>query len=462
MTSTLYSISRRLAALTIPPNVPQGQVWRYGLGFPMQISPTHAAVIANIHRKLAPTEDYEVGADAIVFDDLSRLVSDQAVPLTRIERATNPKTGEPVDLLKAPPIGGFVPLGARRDDGSPHPHAGTGFGVGMALAYHVDDGDRSKPYRGCIRGSQSYMHRELFQFAFDGETFRVTDVQAIAVPDLLPGQVLLDAALRSAIPDGDDLLSGGTVGQPEHLMDGSERLGTGVVRWRCSGGRWRPIAFHPVCVEHSSGESSLIRDLDGSLLFSCRPGYDVPDKRNVVVWRSRDGGESWQVTLRVTNLRYPSPMTLNQAADGTPYIVCNPWMAAPMAYDGQRFADGGCRTTSREMLMLWPLDDKRTGLLSPHVASFPRYEFGPAPVWEGELPAADHIDPGQTNKGRDWSVDHPNGMTLRLRDGQWHHLLCHRLLAQAEVQGPILPTPHSGLRFEEVLSHGPAHGDWRF
>ena len=464
-TSTIRGLTRGLCRLQTPPNVPQGQVWRYGLGFPFQVSPTRAAILANIHRKLARTEDFETGSDVIVFDDLQRLTPDRAIPVTRNREEFNPKAGEMAEMVTGVPLGAFVPLGARRPDGSPHPHAGTGFGYSLAIAYARDDGDLSKPYRGCFRNEQSHVYWEMFQFAFDGRTFSITQSERLRFGELLPGHLVLDIPLRMGIADGDDLLAAATVGFPgatdADLMSGSEAHGTGVLRWRRGPRGWRPVAFMPVALDFSCSEPTLIRDVDGSLLFSVRVGYKDPRKHDILVWRSGDSAASWQKIIHVRNVRYQSPTTINQAADGTPYIVCNHWVAALMDYGGS-FMDGQGRTTCREMLCLWPLNAARDGLHSPHVVTFPRYEFGPPPVYEGPPPGPEVKDAGALNKGRDWTCDHPNAMTVRLADGEWHNLLCFRRLAQAEVQGGIPPTPYSGLCVEEVFSTGPTRPEWRF
>jgi hypothetical protein len=215
-----------------------------------------------------------------------------------------------------------------------------------------------------------------------------------------------------------------------------------------------------VAMDFVNFEPSLIRDVEGSLLCSLRPGYTADNRRDIIVWRSRDGAKSWERIIDVKNIRYQSPITLNRAADGTPYIVCNHYVSALMNY-GDEFMDGFMRTTSREMLCLWPLNAERNGLFSPHIVSFPRYQYGPPPVVEGKADPA-HADVGQANRGRDWTCDHPSAAVVRLADGRWHGLLCHRLLAQAEVQGGLPPTPHSGLCVEEVLSSGPERPEWNF
>ena len=460
---SIQGTTRGLCRLQTPPNVPRGEVWRYGYGFPFQVSPTQAAIMANIHRKQAPTEDFEIGADVIVFDELRRLIPERAVKISRMHREWNPKANEDSDMIKQCPVGGFIPLGAKRADGSPHPHAGTGFGMGIALSYAIDDGDRSKPYRGCFRGAQSHLYNELQQYAFDGTTFKITRTDHLGIDEVLSGELFLNCPMTMAIPDGDDLLATAAMGRPgatiENVM-GEESSITCIIRWRRGENGWRPVSCHPVATEFVSMEPSLIRDVDGSLLCSMRPGYTAPNRRDLLVFRSSDGGKTWQRIIDVKNIRYQSPITLNQAADGTPYIVCNHYVSALMNYQGN-YMDGFMRTTSREMLCLWALNAERDGLLSPHILSFPRYQYGRPPTVDRVEQGPNATDIGQTNLGRDWTCDHPTATTVRLADGHWHNVLCHRLLAQAEVQGALPPTPYSGLCVEEVLSSGPERAVWK-
>ena len=69
-------------------------------------------------------------------------------------------------------------------------------------------------------------------------------------------------------------------------------------------------------------EPSLIRDLDGALLFTARGAYADFNHR-IRVWRSIDNGRTWNLVMDLPNARGQAPVTLNQAADGTPYIVAN-------------------------------------------------------------------------------------------------------------------------------------------
>ncbi|MCE9559998.1 MAG: glycoside hydrolase [Armatimonadetes bacterium] len=459
----IRSITRGLSVLQTPSRLPQGTIARYGYGFPFQVSSTTAAIFANIHCKMARTEDFELGTDVVLFDDLRHLTADRVIPVSRNHEEYNPAAKEMGTMSKQCLVGGFVPLGAKRPDGSPHPHAGTGFGWGMALSYAVDDGDLSKPYPGNFREEKTHIYYELYQFAFDGEKFTVPAVEKLGVNDLLPGQFVYNSPMRTAIADGDDLLSAGVVGAPgstvQDIMRG-EISKCGIFRWRKGENGWRAVEYIPVVEDMMSFEPTLVRDTDGSLLFTVRPAYESPEKRSILVWRSKDGGKSWEKIIHAKNIRFQSPITLNTAADGTPYIVCNHLLSALMDYE-EGFMDGSARTTCREMLAVWALNPTRDALHSPHIASFPRYEYGPPPTYS-TYSVVNEGDAGQMNKGRDWTSDHPTAMTLRLSDGRWHHLLCYRVLAQAEVQGPIPPTPYSGLHVEEVFSVGEVKPEWNF
>ena len=71
-------------------------------------------------------------------------------------------------------------------------------------------------------------------------------------------------------------------------------------------------------------------------------------------------------------------------------------------------------------------------------------EFGPAPA------------------GSIWRADHPVGLTVRLADGQWHHVLCYRVLDREECVGDAALTPRTGTYVEEVTSNGDSVWPWEF
>ncbi len=98
----------------------------------------------------------------------------------------------------------------------------------------------------------------------------------------------------------------------------------------------------------------------------------------------------------------------------------------------------------RETLFLWPLARDRRSLLDPIVARDCPAEFGPAPA------------------GSIWRADHPVGLTVRLADGLWRHVLCYRVLDRDECVSDAMVTPRTGTYVEEVLSDGESVGIWQF
>jgi hypothetical protein len=256
--------------------------------------------------------------------------------------------------------------------------------------------------------------------------------------------------MRNAIADGDDLLlglSGNEIRagiQPE-----SYGLGCGVARWRRGASGWRPVGFVQATDNAGWFEPSLIRDLDGSLLMSARGAPQTAAINTVSVWRSTDGGAAWKQIIDLPGAISQAPVSLNQAADGTPYIASNPYeiLSTPRApvFPLPRDASGRARLGGwlRENLYLWPLTPDRTGLEPPLRVRACRTEFGAPPG------------------GSTWNIDHPTGMTLQLGDGAWHHVLSQRILEYAELRG-FGPTPQTGLYMEEVVSAGEPIPVWQF
>ena len=436
----IVSVTRGPADLVVPPNVPEpGLMCRYGVAFPFQIAPRQAALSCSLRNENLPGGDFENGADIILFDDLSRISADGAVPITRNDKYVNEQTGQPRIVIRYPVVGGFVPLGARRADGSPHPHAGTGFGLCEALDFPM--------YEGCYykkEDKRKSMVRivEVRQFAYDGKQFRITATEAYDAERKLtaPGSdwALVWPGLRQAVADGDDLLYPvlATTGDPRAWRDGA--MASGVARWTRQDGAWRPTAFRPVIVCDSPLadvwlEPSLVRDTDGALLFTARgcadPGLDksAPVEVNHVVrvWRSTDDGQSWQPIIDQPQARGQAPITLNQAVDGTPYIVAS------------------ALGRERDLLNIWPLSDDRTGLESPILVRDALGEFGPPP------------------SGIVWFMDHANAGVVQLADGKWHDVLSYRIMDRGEHRGDD-PAEPTGQYIEEVISTGPPVAPWRF
>ncbi|MCK5327616.1 MAG: hypothetical protein KAR36_03360, partial [Candidatus Latescibacteria bacterium] len=139
-------------------------------------------------------------------------------------------------------------------------------------------------------------------------------------------------------------------------------------------------------------------------------------------------GRTWKQILYRKNCRSRSPVSINRAADGTPYLAAN---LPP-------------NDRTREVLCYWPLNASRTDLEDCVIARDAPAEFGPAP------------------SGSWWRVDHPVSAVLRLADGAWHSVLAYHVVDNGEIEGSAGPTPQTGCYLEEVFSQGAVIPAWRF
>jgi len=400
----------------------------YGVGAAFQVGPGTAASILNLRVRGVPTIDLEAGNDILVFRRLDDLREERAMPLDRTERIRDPGDGREYLHVRYPPNGGFVPVGARLDSGAPHPAAGTGFGLAQTICFPCE-GDHPQP-------AELTDIRRMFvvmQFAFDGTSFRVTSSRVVEGDALLPGWVVVNRPINMAVADGEDLLTGLVAGRP------GEAHGSGLCRWRRGGQGWVPVSYTPVTPADCSFEPSLIRDTDGSLLFSARgwgvegvqkallAGLDQELKNCVRVWRSADGGVTWKQVLRVDRLRPWSPVVLSPTAEGIPYLCGNRLVPPRPNVIGRTTPDA----RMREILCMWPLSPARDSLLAEHVVLDAPHRFGPVP------------------SGLTWCLDHPIGCVLDLADGR-HSLLQFRCCDYAEVVSDSQPVPQTGCWIETV------------
>jgi hypothetical protein len=463
-------ITHGKAHLVSPLTTPAGEVWKYGVSFPFQVSPTEAGLFTNVRGSRGL--DYEVGNDIIIFDNLSDIDLKRAVIASRNAIEPNPNgipKGSPAMMGWYETMGGFVPLGAKRDDGSPHPHAGTGFGIGMALAWPVKglgpykradlaaalsryDGGGSYD-RQALFGSpdQSYMYHELQQYRYDGKTFQITSKERFFATEWIPGWDLFNRGFSTAIPDGDDLLlpmSGKPVAKGQQSHYGWKTNVAGLLRWRRGDQGWRPVEFHPATGPVGLIEPTVVRDVDGSLLLCGRTLFDIR------VWRSADSGRTWKKVIEQKGAVASAPITINQAVDGTPFIVANLYFV-PMNEIGAEYQDALSDSLNqktgtanpgyqREKQCLWILNKQRNGLECPILARDCRAEFGAPP------------------SGYFWAVDHALGKTVRLADGKWHHVLASRIEDFGQVLFGLESAPQAGSYLEEVISEGPPVPSWNF
>lgn len=434
VTAQITAVTAQAADVVTPPDSTNDEVLVYGLGFPFQVAPDKAAVFCNVRVEGVNVTDFENGTDVIVFDNLTSISAEGAVAISRNERETG-EQGEERIVVKFPVIGGFVPTGALREDGTPHPHAGTGFGLCQAISFPVDE-------NGHFSWGSRYIHRgEVHQFTYGNEGFgSVRSSSGLEQTHPAAGVWRIVApGITNGIPDGDDLLLAVSA------SDGSGQV-TGVARWARSENMWRPVDFSAVTPPGAGwAEPSLVRDRDGALLFSARGSGgelltevqvwrkqgDGPQWRLVVstpdvrVWHKQDEGSQWGTVIKLPGAHNPGPISIGSAADGTPYIAAN------------------LPGSGRETLCIWPVNAERMDLEAPLTLRAARAEFGPAPA------------------GGAWMVDHPSGAVLRLADGQWHGVVAYRVLGDAEHRGSP-QADRTGCYLEEVLSSGPPLPPWRF
>jgi hypothetical protein len=367
---------------------------------------------------------------------MENLAAAKTVPVSRNEKMVDFSTDRPRIIIKYPLVGGFIPFGARRPDGTPHPHAGTGFGIEQALDFPMLEGGY---YMKEHKDTEMVRMTDSIQFSFDGSEFRVAECDRHQAGNPLEasgtGWFLISPGLTPGIADGDDLLCGAFATRSDSAKYFPLPAASGVARWRRINGKWKPVDFVPVAYTEDPkdekdlrpptwAEPSLVRDIDGSLLFTARGAYGDFD-HVVRIWRSNDSGNHWEIVINNEQARGQAPITINQAADGTPYVVAN-----RLGHE-------------RDWLALWQLTDDRTDLKEPIDARNATAEFGPPP------------------SGMVWFMDHPSSQTVRLADGCWRHLLTYRLMDRGEHGGGS-PPPQTGYYLEEVVSDGEAVGSWSF
>jgi hypothetical protein len=301
---------------------------------------------------------------------------------------------------------------------------------------------------------------EVYQLAYDAGTFTARRSELRAQNSADPLRIgdtdwsILVTGISNAISDGDDLLLPAIAARLDR-----KAVGVGVVRWVRRQETWQPVAYDSVTTADGpvpAGpnpmeqcpwmEPTLVRDSDGSLLFSARgadafskPGVKAPELGYTLrLWRSVRAGD-WKQILDEPRARLNSPVSINVAADGTAYFVSNP-------YDPAFIPETQKTGRGREKLVMWPLTQDRTGIKPLLMIRDCLAEFGSPPGAGDEK----------------WMADHPNGLTVRLKDG-WHHILCYRICHSPRYRSSgASPSPHSGSYVEEVLSRGPVKPVWRF
>ena len=124
-----------------------------------------------------------MGSDLVMFDDLDRIGLDNAITLIRGAEMDHPETAECMILSTYPFVGGFVPVGAKRDDGRPHPHAGSGFAVCSQRGYSANALATSWTL------DRPFDRWRIQEYSYDRATFRITREDVVAADGLVPGRM---------------------------------------------------------------------------------------------------------------------------------------------------------------------------------------------------------------------------------------------------------------------------------
>lgn len=404
----------------------------YGLGMLFQVSLTAIAVQLNRRPTGVPVVDFEDGCDLCVVESLDALADAPPMPFLRNAPGIHPRTGEAVIQVKYPASGGFVPLGALRPDGMPHPAAGTGFALGIVLYYPADHATR-RPER-----PDTPQHFELLQLRYQDGGVVVTDRRVLRGESIFDDWTVQRQALGQAIPAGDDLLFSHVV------VRGDEPCRAGVARWRYGLDGWQPGPFVSATPADGPFEPSLLRDTDGAVLLCVRTGL-WENGSHFQVFRSDDDGAHWERIMDDPWMRGQSPVSLVMLPGGRPALVANPYRREHFDAHGRIAYNGWLR----EDLQIFPLTDDRRHVQVPTTVLDARACFGPA-----------RQDPaGEINC---WSLDHPLGGAFRLGDGRWHTLLGFRVCDRWEIATDASPTPYSGYWLDEVWSDAETLPAWRF
>ncbi len=441
---------------------------RHGVSTVIQVSPTQVVLLANRRVTEMRIVDFEDGADAVVFNAVDGIKAQNAVPLVRTEKAVHPRTREEMQMVAYLITGGFVPFGAVLPDGTPHPAAGTGFALASYGCKHHANELSEATIEDPIR------FHELLQLRFDGNRLEVTERLRFTPDVILPECHCLVRPITNALPDGEDLVSGLVAGPAEKTANGDPMIpsehphahpvfgrnfGCGFCRWKFGENGWRPKEYTPVTGGDLSFEPSMIRELDGSLLMAVRgkglkepPGAVHDGLENTYehfrVYRSTDNGKTWESVLHLPRMRNATPVILNQAVDGTPFIGANPY------YDAKDSKGRVVPSTKRrDPLCIWPLTADRTNVEEPLCLMHAAETIGsPRPI-ETPTMGLDNL----------WMIDHPIGNVCRLADGKWHSLVCFRISDNAVNSGNAAAADAAGIWLAEIGSEGEEQVEvWKF
>ena len=366
------------AFIRVYPEVPDLQ---YGVGYMFQVAPRTSVLTLNIRKYGQDHWDYEYGNDAMTFRSVTTFSAPKA--LTRTQASSDADGGIQV-AISYPTQPGFSV------------EQRTGFLIHQVVVRHTLNGTPAvtDPWEASFH---------LLQTAYNAdEGFVVTEDQPWDRVVTQPWQIA-SRGVSAGIPDGQDILV---------PVVANTTPASGVSRWRRMGKRWLPVGFTPV----SGGyEPSLVRDVDGCLVYSARGSGN--EGHVIRVLRSCRAEGPWSAKAFVDGVRNDGPVSVNPGPRGI-YVATNPY--------------GANGATGRGILSRWHLNAERTGLGPQMDVINARTAWGAPPV------------------GLGWFVDHPIGTALELSDGKVHFMMAFRSMAFSTVGGGNeINTSHTGLNICE-------------
>ena len=276
----------------------------YELGKAFQLDRTHILLVASLDEQGGG--DICVGNDGFVIQKLADISPEKAIPINRPDPAYQLKSGKEIGFLaKFSLSGGFAPLGAKLEDGRPHPAAGTGFLVSACFAFPAD--------RKSLLEDQ-VPSLEFIQIRWNGESLMITGRHL--------AKKLCGLELNGGIPisyflpqESGFLVPLGVKGQ-----------GYLVFRFDWDGEAWMPVCHGKPFLVNPDGEfEPSIQKENGRYLIHTR-GNDPYGR----LYASKDG---LNYKFLSAHPNHTVPQVLNQGLDGRLYLTTNPgqgWIRNPL------------------------------------------------------------------------------------------------------------------------------------
>lgn len=295
----------------------------YELGLCLQLDAKTCLLLASMDEQGGG--DLCVGNDAFVFERLEDIVPERAIAVNRADpHYILPRDGSKAFLAKFPAIGGFIPLDAVLDDGSPHPARGRGFLKSTCVPFSFDK-------TSAISNPEPFY--EFIEMAWDGE--RLTFTRREYVRELRGLPLTGDGPLGQLTRQGIGLLG----------AFGIKRCGICIIRFEYNGNSWEAVAHgEPFCTVPESSDPSRPGEPWAFAPGECEPMLRRVADKYYLFTRGKDpmgrlyesdDGFNYRLVLSRPNVTVPQ--MLNVGLDGSLYVATNPgpgWLRNPLeAFD---------------------------------------------------------------------------------------------------------------------------------